>query len=277
MSSRHDNVTVVVTNYNYARFLAEAVGSALHQDGGPPHVVVVDDGSTEPGTDEVLNALPAEVVVVRQRNSGLAHARNSGLHRANTPYLIVLDADDRLCPGALNAMRSPLDTDPRLGFAYGRTHFFGDWQGELVMPPYNAYKLLYRHMIGSTALFRRELLDQVGGFDPAFRGYEDWEFWVHALAKGWRGHRVDAVTFEYRKHGATMISGARSDYHRWYRQLRRKHAGLYARDQELARECDVGLIERVVYRWWWGARPLPAPVELGLQSLLWGRRSRTAA
>jgi glycosyltransferase involved in cell wall biosynthesis len=274
MTSQHDDVTVVVTNYNYARFIAEAVDSALRQDGGPPHVIVVDDGSTEAGTDEVLDALPAEVVVLRQSNSGLAHARNSGLNRANTPYLMVLDADDRLRPGALKAMRAPLDADSRLGFAYGITHFFGDWEGELTMPAYNPYKLLYRHMIGSTALFRHELLHQVGGFDPAFGGYEDWEFWLHALAHGWHGHRVDAITFDYRRHGATMISGARSDYQRWYRQLRRKHVALYARDRELARESDVGPIERAVYRWWWGARPLPARLELTLQALLWGRRSR---
>jgi glycosyltransferase involved in cell wall biosynthesis len=274
MTSRHGDVTVVVTNYNYARFLLEAVDSALRQDGGPAHVIVVDDGSTDPGTDDVLHALPAEVEVVLQSNSGLAHARNSGLHRADTPYLIVLDADDRLRPGALNALREPLDSDARLGFTYGLTHFFGDWDGEMTMPPYDPYKLLYRHMIGSTALFRRELLRDVGGFDRTFGGYEDWEFWLHALTYGWRGHRVDAVTFDYRRHGATMNSGARGDYHRWYRQLRRKHAALYARDRELARESGIGPLERAVYRWWWGARPLPAGLELRLQALVWKLRSR---
>jgi glycosyltransferase involved in cell wall biosynthesis len=236
-------------------------------------VIVVDDGSTDPGTEDVLAALPAEVVVIRQNNAGLASARNSGLHRAGTPYLVVLDADDRLRPGAINAMRAPLDANPRLGFAYGVTHFFGDWEGELTLPPYNAYKLLYRHMIGSTAVFRHELLDQTGGFDPAFGGYEDWEFWLHALAHGWHGHRVDEVTFDYRRHGSTMINAARSNYHRWYRELRRKHAALYARDRDLARESHVGPVERAVYRWWWGARPLPAPLELFLQSLLWRRGS----
>ena len=273
MTSRHDDVTVVVTNFNYARFLAEAVGSALHQEGGPPRIIVVDDGSTDPGTDAVLDALPAGVVVIRQSNAGLAGARNTGLHQASTPYLIVLDADDRLRPGALDALREPLDADGSLGFTYGLTHFFGDWAGEMTMPPYDPYKLLYRHMIGSTALFRRELLRDVGGFDLTFRGYEDWEFWLHALSYGWRGHRVDTVTFDYRRHGASMNSGARGDYHRWYRRLRRKHAALYARDRELARESGVGPVERAVYRWWWGARPLPAWLELRLQALLWRLRS----
>lgn len=269
MTSRHDDVTVVVTNYNYGRFLEEAVASAMGQHGGAPRVIVVDDGSTDPDTDAVLARLPSAVEVHRQANAGLAAARNAGLRLATTPYLIVLDADDRLAPGALDALRRPLEQDRKLGFAYGITRFFGEWQGEMSMPPYDPYQLLYRHTIGSTCLMRRELFEQVGGFDPSFSGYEDWEFWLHALARGWHGHRVDEVTFEYRRHGATMLSGARREYRSWYRRLRAKHAPLYARRHELARESALGLVGCAVYRWWWGARPLPARVEHALHTILW--------
>jgi glycosyltransferase involved in cell wall biosynthesis len=268
--SRHDDITVVVTNYNYGRFLEEAVQSAVGQAGGPPCVIVIDDGSTESQTDAVLARLPPAVKVVRQANVGLPSARNAGLRQASTPYLIVLDADDRLRPDALDALRGPLDADPTLGFTYGITHFFGEWEGEMTMPPYDPFKLLYRHMIGSTCLFRREIFDATGGFDPTFRGYEDWEFWLHALELGWRGHRVDAITFDYRRHGVTMLVGARQEYRHWYRRLRTRHAALYARHGELARESGAGPLEQLVYRWFWGARPLPARVEFGLQHLLWG-------
>lgn len=269
-ASRHADTTVVVTNYNYGAFLAEAVASALAQEGGSPHVIVVDDGSTDPDTDEVLAGLPSIVEVIRQSNRGLPAARNVGLHQASTPYLIVLDADDRLRPGALTALRVPLEARPSLGFTYGITHFFGRWQGELMMPPYDAFKLLYRHTIGSTALFRRQLLQDVGGFDESFRGYEDWEFWLHALAHGWRGERVPEVTFDYRRHGDSMIAGARRDYRHWYAELQRKHADLYDRRVELARESGLSTLDRAIYRWWWGARPLPAGVEAQLHRLLWG-------
>lgn len=277
VTSRHSDVTVVVTNFNYGRYLDEAVASALNQDGGSPHVIVVDDGSTEPDTDAVLARLEDDVLVIRQANQGLSGARNTGLTLASTPYLLVLDADDRLRPTALDVMRGPLDADPDLGFAYGLTTFFGDWQGQLTMPPYHPYKLLYRHMIGSTCLFRRELFDQVGGYDPAFRGYEDWEFWVHALEHGWQGLRVDVPTFDYRRHGSTMLSGARKNYRHWYRQLRRVHHELYARDRELARSTGVGRVEQAVYKYWWGARPLPARVELALHAVLWRATARRSS
>jgi glycosyltransferase involved in cell wall biosynthesis len=267
--SHHSDVTVVVTNFNYGDFLEEAVGSALGQDGGAPNVVVVDDGSTDADTLAALDRLPSEVRVHRQPNAGVAAARNAGLAMADTPYVIVLDADDRLRPHALSALRAPLEADPRLGFTYGITHFFGLWEGEMTMPPYDPYKLLYRHTIGATCLMRRELVAAVGGFDPEFRGYEDWEFWLHALDAGWRGRRVDEVTFEYRRHGSSKLGADRLQYRHWFRRLRAKHAQLYARRGELARESSLSPLGRAVYRWWWGARPVPARVEHALHTLLW--------
>lgn len=281
-SSEHDDVTVVVTCFNYGEYLGEAVSSALAQEGGPPRVIVVNDGSTETTTVQALEALPDGVQVIRRENGGLAAARNTGLAATSTAYLIVLDADDRLRLGALRALRAPLDatseSDDRLGFTYGRTHFFGDWEGEVAMPPYDPYKLLYRHTIGSTALMRREVWEQTGGFDPAFRAFEDWEFWLHALHHGWRGMQVADVTFDYRRHGQTMLAGGRLRYRHWYGMIRDKHAPLYARARKFAAESDLGPLGRAVYRWFWGPRPVPARVEAAIYGRLFRagstRRSR---
>jgi glycosyltransferase involved in cell wall biosynthesis len=169
-------ITVVIANYNYGAYLGEAVESARREGAA---VVVVDDGSTEP-----LPELPADVELIRQENQGVARARNAGWSRATTRYVLFLDADDRLVSGALAVLRDPLEADPSLGFAYGRMKFFGDWEGELRFPPYDPYALLYRHTIGLSALVRREVLEDTGGFDPEFTQFEDWELWVNALAHG---------------------------------------------------------------------------------------------
>src|SRR4051812_33453093 len=130
------DVTAVVPCFNHGAWVAEAVESLLTQEGGAPRVVVVDDGSTDPATAAGLDALPPEVEVRRQANAGPSAARNAGLRDAETPFLIALDGDDRLAPGALAAMRAALDADPQLGFAYGITRFFGAWTNEIAMPPY---------------------------------------------------------------------------------------------------------------------------------------------
>jgi glycosyltransferase involved in cell wall biosynthesis len=270
-SGRRDGeVTVVITCFNYGRFLAEAVDSALGQEGGAPKVVVVDDGSTELDTIEAVERLPAEVEVVRQERAGVCAARNAGLERVETPYVLVLDADDRLTPTALQVLREPLSRDPALGFAYGRMRFFGDWEGELRFPPYDPYALLYRHTIGLSALMRREVVDATGGFDPVFEQFEDWELWVNALDRGWRGLQVDVVTVEYRRHGGTKHGADRRRYRTMFKALRKKHAALYASHGKLARESRLRPLERLLYRLYWGPRPLPAALEGAVYRLRWG-------
>lgn len=270
------DVTVVIACFNYGRFLDEAVASALTQQ-GPPHVIVVDDGSTDDATHAALDALPEQVEVLRQVNAGVSAARNAGIARAQTPFAVVLDADDRLAPRAIEILRDALERHPQAGFAYGDHRFFGEWNGELRFPPYDPLRLLDRHLIGSTALVRREVLADTGGFDVSFPLYEDWELWVAALGHGWHGVHVDAVTLEYRRHGRSKLRDDRRRYRQVRRQLRAKHAALYARRRELSEHSTLGPAGRLVYRWFWGARPVPAVVERLLHSVLWGSMSRRTA
>jgi glycosyltransferase involved in cell wall biosynthesis len=263
----NNDTTVVITCFNYGRYVGEAVESARTQ----ARVLVVDDGSTDPETQRALDELPENVDVVRQRNAGAAAARNAGLAAATTPYLLCLDADDRLAAGAVDVLRTPLTNDSRLGFTYGWMRFFGDWNWIWRLPPYDPYKLLHRHQIGLSALMRRDVFEATGGFDPAFEEFEDWELWLNALEHGFRGECVPAVTLEYRKHGLNKQHADRRRYRAMYRKVRRRHGALYARASELARETDAGWLTRGIYRWFWGARPLPARVESRLQAYAWGR------
>src|ERR1700722_2164221 len=121
----NEDITVVITCFNYGAFLAESVHSALAQEGGEPRVIVIDDGSTDAHTLAELDRLPPRVELVRQANTGPAVARNVALGRVATRYALVLDADDRLTASALRRLRAPLEADPTLGFSYGIVRFFG--------------------------------------------------------------------------------------------------------------------------------------------------------
>jgi len=238
-----------------------------------PRVVVVDDGSTDGATLDALERLPAGVELVRQQRSGVCAARNTGLARADTPYVLVLDADDKLRPNALAILLEPLEGDPRLGFAYGRMHFFGDWEGELRFPPYDPYALLYRHTIGLSALMRREVVEATGGFDPAFEQFEDWELWVNALAHGWQGVQVDAVTVDYRRHPGSKQGADRRRYRQMFSALKRKHAALYAARDQLRPNSRLSPLGRLAYRAYWGPRPVPAGLEAFVYGRVWGGRT----
>lgn len=260
----NSDVTVVIPCFDHGAFLGEAVDSALAQEGGPAGVVVVDDGSTDAVTRRAYERLPPEVTLLHEHNAGVAAARNAGAAATDTSYLVMLDADDRLRPGALAALRAPLQADPDLGFAYGDAEFFGAWSGRLAFPDYDPYRLLHRSIVMATSLMRREVFEAVGGFDAALPGYEDWDFYLGALELGWPGRRVPEVVLDYRRHERSRLSGDRADYRRRYAAIRAKHAGLYLRARELAQTSELRPAGRFVYRNWWARRPLPGVVEQAL-------------
>ena len=76
--ARHEDVTVVIPCFNHGRFLLGSVERALGQQGGPPKVIVVDDGSTDQATERALAELPDGVRLIRQQNAGVSAARNAG-------------------------------------------------------------------------------------------------------------------------------------------------------------------------------------------------------
>lgn len=271
MPGRND-VTVVIPCFNHGRYLGEAVASAIGQEGRAPRVIVVDDGSTEPETGTALAALPADVEVIRQANGGPAAARNAGFERARTPYVLPLDADDRMPDGVLSDLVVALDRDSDAAFSYGTMRYFGDWSGEVRFPDYDPYRLLYRPIVGWLGLVRRTAWEEMGGFDPELRGFEDWDFTLSAIEHGRHGHRLERVVLEYRKHRRSGLEVDRRRYRELYRALRAKHAALYARSAELAAESDLGPAGRFLYRTWWAWRPLPASVERTLVGLHLRRR-----
>lgn len=103
-------VSVVITAYNYERFVAAAIDSALGQGPGV-EVIVVDDGSTD-GTAEVLAPYADRVRVISQPNGGQAAAFNTGLIAATGELVALLDADDVLLDGAVERLRAAAAAQP---------------------------------------------------------------------------------------------------------------------------------------------------------------------
>jgi hypothetical protein len=119
------SVDIVVNNYNYARFLADAVDSALAQTHPRVTVIVVDDGSTD-NSRELLAVYEGRVELVLKANGGQASALNAGFARTTGDVVIFLDADDTLAPNAASIVAAAFAEDARVVKAQYRMEVIDD-------------------------------------------------------------------------------------------------------------------------------------------------------
>lgn len=202
-------VSVVVPCYDQGEMMLEAVASVERTVAEPYELLVVNDGSREPRTLEVLAALRgAGYRVLDQENRGLAAARNRGVEAARAPYVLPLDADNRLRDGFVGAALRLLDERPRAGVVYGDRVEFGMRNGRVDVPPFELARILNGNFIDACALLRKEAWRDGGGFDGGMPepGWEDWDLWIGVAGRGWSFEHLAVEAFDYRVRPGSMIA-----------------------------------------------------------------------
>lgn len=185
-------IAVVIPCYNLGRTVEQAVDSVLAQTRPAVNIVVVDDGSTDLYSRQVLSRLERpRTRVVRTPNRGLPAARNHGIGLTSAGYLVVLDADDLLAPSYLEKTAARLDADPGLAFVSTGMRGFEGADYVWTPPPCDLIVALARGTAHASSMFRRDVWDAVGGFDERFRTCEDLDFWISAMERGLRGDIID--------------------------------------------------------------------------------------
>jgi len=199
-------VSIIIPCYNGEAYLQEAIESALSQTYQPVEVIVVDDGSTD-RSPEIAQKFP--VRYIRQPNRGLTKSRNLGVRKSRGSYVVFLDADDRLKPDAIKTGLRVLAEHPECAMAVG-DHIFVSHEGRQIagsrkecLPASHYEALLKSNFIEmiSTVLFRRSVLEDVGGFDTRLRVAEDYELYLR-IARDYPICCHSTVVAEYRMHQA---------------------------------------------------------------------------
>ncbi|MEO1901601.1 MAG: glycosyltransferase family A protein [Alcanivorax sp.] len=186
--------SIVIPAYNYARVIERALVSALRQDYAPFEVVVINDGSTD-DTEAVLADLaarrPEPFRVVHQDNAGLAAVRNRGLREARHDWLLFLDADDELCPGALARLAETIQAHPRARLIIGGHEADDGARRDRIAPApvsddprvnFRAYLDKRLTISNGACAMHRDLFAHTA-YDPALRHTEDLPVFAHALAR----------------------------------------------------------------------------------------------
>lgn len=207
-TSATTTVGVVITTFNHAHFLADALRSVEAQTRPADAVVVVDDGSQD--KPAAVTAMFPNVRLITRENGGLAAARNTGLAALQTEHIVFLDADDCLEPRALEAGLDCFALAPASGFVYG-AHRSIDGNGRPLgasfdPPGEDPYEqLLRRNFIAmhGAVMYRRDRLLAIGGFDQRLRYCEDYELYLR-MARAFPVAAHTHVVASYRRHGANM-------------------------------------------------------------------------
>jgi len=221
-------VSVVVPCYNQGQYLDEAVESVLNQSFQDFEIIIVDDGSSDPETIEILDSYNRpKTSLIRTTNQGLASARNRGISESAGEYILPLDSDDKIGSSYLEKAVSILEANDRVGIVYCKAELFGDAFGPWNLPPYRFPDILLGNQIFCSAFFRRTDWVKVNGYNP-FGGWEDFDFWLSLIELGREVLCLPDTLFFYRKRAGSMIARMSRELQvRGFAQLFRNHPKLY--------------------------------------------------
>lgn len=202
-------ITVVIPNYNGVHFLQDCLQSLLSQDPGTPEymVLVVDNGSQDGSLDLIRKLFPQVQVEALSENTGFCHAVNVGIRKSDTPYVILLNNDTKVASGFVSGLYHAIERDKEifsvsasmrmwdapdllddagdrycvLGWAYAR----GKGKPAKL---YSQAKEVFS-ACGGAAIYRREVLEQIGLFDEVHFAYlEDLDIGWRARIHGYKSY-----------------------------------------------------------------------------------------
>jgi glycosyltransferase involved in cell wall biosynthesis len=210
------SITVVIPTFNPTHWLLESIASVERHRSSSciVEIVIVDDGSTNATSLLLLSRLiEAGYTVLRQKNKGLAAARNHGISHARAPLVLPLDDDNRLLSPYLTQGINIMTANESVAFLYGDRVDFGACN-QLFRPGPSAMNEISRiNHIDACAIVRKSLWCELGGYDESLGALEDWDFWLSAARIGANACYLPRASFEYRVREGSMLRRHLRDAH----------------------------------------------------------------
>jgi hypothetical protein len=209
-----EHISVVIPCYNQGAWIEDAILSSYLATRRPLEIIVVDDGSVEQSTLDILARLKEQypISLIRQDNRGLSAARNTGVRQARGTYVQFLDSDDLLLADKIDAQMDLGDSDVYLCEYFLCNHWCGGWRRPFPSTikgfPFTQRSFLRNWERGLSipihcGLFRRSLLEGFQ-FDTALSAKEDWLMWISLFEKEPRVQFLDRAAVLYRQHSNNM-------------------------------------------------------------------------
>jgi Glycosyl transferase family 2 len=216
------SVSVIVPCFSYGHFLEGCVASVLAQEGVEVRVLILDDCSPDDTAAVGQRLANGDDRVEFRRhpsNTGLIATANEGLRWAQSDHVLLLSADDLLVPGSLRRATQIMERHPGVGMVYGRALYAcegqpspkpaGRWRGAQVWSGGEWIRLRcrsgYNCVSSPTAVVRRSVQEQVGGYDPACYHASDLNMWLRIAAVADIAYIQGIPQAIYRVHPGSMM------------------------------------------------------------------------
>ena len=207
-------ISVVVSTYNDASHLAESIESVLSQDFADFEFIIVNDGSPDPRTGEILarySTLDPRIRVITKQNEGLTKALIDGCAAARGEHIARLDVGDTMTPERLQLQRAFLESHADVVFVSCWTEFCGPkWEqlntekgrdtgpdGMAILPLASGENLTAGPTCHPSVMFRRAAYEAAGGYRWQFYYGQDWDLWYRLAERG-RFHIIPQVLYRVR-------------------------------------------------------------------------------
>jgi len=247
-------IAIVTPSYNQRKYLEATVASVLGQN-YPALSYHVQDGASQDGTVDLLNAYGGQVSWRSEPDSGQAHAINAGFKTAaiDCDIMAYLNSDDTLLPGALSYVAHVFQTRPDIDIVYGHRIFIdpdGSEIGRAVFPPHDANALLYVGYVPQETMFwRRRVWEQIGPMDISFHYALDWDFMLRAQDAGFKFVRLRRFNACFRVHDEQKTTKIYEQGRKEMRALRLRHLGHIPTQREIFHAMMPYLLRQFVFHW----------------------------
>jgi len=189
----NSDVSIVVTNYNYGKYLPRCLRSCLGQNNHNPQIVVVDDCSTDDSFTKISPFLTAITFIQNSKNVGIAEASNIGMRNSKGQFVVRVDADDFINEDMILFLRTYLLNNLDAFCVSSDYVLVDEYENKIER------KYAEKDPISCGIMYRKDLLLELGGYNPDMRHKEEEEL-RKRLGDKYRIHHLRIPFYRYRMH-----------------------------------------------------------------------------
>ena len=265
ISQNHEMISVIVPCFNSGKTLKRTIESVKKQTWQKKEIIIVNDGSNDKKTLEILNIYKNDSLVklINQDNKGLSAARNQGVIYSKGDFLFFLDSDDWIEENMLEELFLNIQIEKKYGYVFSDCSLEGESNGRR-KKIFNLFEQMFINQIPYSIFIPRKLFIENGFYDENMKlGYEDWEYNIRLASRNIYGKRVSKALFHYNvSKSGMLISQSIKNHIKIWKYIKSKNEKLYKFKNILSvfcewsfKECNLPLF--VVFIWYLMLNYLP--------------------